>query len=186
MNHMNGECPKLFAERGYAMKHELLMEFTDKQIEQVDELIRKYRTIPGSLLVVLEEVQKVCTYLPMCLQRYVAENMNISPSTVHGVVTFYSYFSTVPKGRRVIKVCSGTACYVRRSQDITNSLLQHLHIKEGEVTEDGEYSLEEVRCLGACGLAPVVMIGADTFGLVDPEKAEEILLKDKVEESHVG
>ena len=168
------------------MRHELLKEFTEEQIKQVDEIIKTYRTIPGSLLVVLEEVQKVCTYLPLCLQRYVAEEMNISPSTVHGVVTFYSYFSTVPKGRKVIKVCTGTACYVKRSQDISNSLLQHLNIVEGEVTADGEYSLEEVRCLGACGLAPVVMIGSDTFGLVDPEKAEDILVKEKSEESHVG
>jgi NADH:ubiquinone oxidoreductase subunit E len=168
------------------MKRELLSEFTEEQIKQVDRIIETYRAVPGSLLVVLEDVQKICTYLPLGLQRYIAENMNISPSTVHGVVTFYSYFSTVPKGRKVIKVCSGRACYVRRSNDITASLLQHLKIKEGEVTADGEYSLEEVRCLGACGLAPVVMIGADTFGLVDPEKAEDILLKEKEEIGHVG
>ncbi len=167
------------------MKREVLTVFSEEQIKQVDEIIETHREIPGALLVVLEEVQKVCTYLPTCLQRYVAERMNVSPSTVYGVVTFYSYFSTVPKGRRVIKVCSGTACYVRRSKDIAASLLQHLKIKEGEITADGEYSVEEVRCLGACGLAPVVMVGGNTFGLIDPEKAEDVLLKGKNEDSHV-
>jgi NADH:ubiquinone oxidoreductase subunit E len=157
------------------MKEQLVTQFSEEQINGVDSIIESYRNNPGSLLIVLEEVQKICTYLPLELQRYIARKMNVPASFVQGVVTFYSYFSTVPKGRNVIKVCSGTACYVRRSQEIMSRLLQHLNIDENEVTADGEYSLEEVRCLGACGLAPIVMVGAETFGLVEPEKAEEIL-----------
>jgi len=159
------------------MKEQLVEEFSDEQIRAVDGIIDSYCAIPGSLLIVLEEVQKICSYLPLRLQRYIARSMNVSAASVEGVVTFYSYFSTVPKGRKVIKVCSGTACYVKRSQDIKSRLLQQLGIKENEVTADGEYSLEEVRCLGACGLAPVVMVGNEAFGLVEPEKAEEILKK---------
>lgn len=155
----------------------LLSKFSEQEINAADKIIDRYRSKPGSLLVVLEEIQKVCSYLPIELQRYIAREMNISPSVVQGVVTFYSYFTTVPKGRKVIKVCTGTACYVKRSQEITTRLLQNMGIKEGEITEDGEYSVEEVRCLGACGLAPVVMVGDDTLGLVDPEKAGEILKK---------
>jgi len=155
----------------------VLNKFSEQEINAADKIIDRYRRKPGSLLVVLEEIQKVCSYLPIELQRYIAREMNISPSVVQGVVTFYSYFTTVPKGRKVIKVCTGTACYVKRSQEITTRLLQHMGIKKGEITEDGEYSVEEVRCLGACGLAPVVMVGDNTLGLVDPEKAGEILKK---------
>jgi NADH-quinone oxidoreductase subunit E len=157
------------------MREELVQQFSEAQISAVDSLIESYDAIPGSLLIVLEEAQKICSYLPLQLQRYIAQGMNVSASFVQGVVTFYSYFSTVPKGRNVIKVCSGTACYVKRSQEIKSRLLQQLGIKENEVTADGEYSLEEVRCLGACGLAPIVMVGDETFGLVEPEKSEEIL-----------
>jgi len=160
------------------MRDHLVTQFSEAQINDVDSIIESYRNKSGSLLIVLEEAQKICTYLPLELQRYIAGSMNVSASIVQGVVTFYSYFSTVPKGRKVIKVCSGTACYVKRSQEIKSRLLQHLGIAANEVTADGEYSLEEVRCLGACGLAPIVMVGDETFGLVEPEKAEEILNKE--------
>jgi NADH-quinone oxidoreductase subunit E/NADP-reducing hydrogenase subunit HndA len=93
------------------------------------------------------------------------------------VATFYSYFSLVPRGKKVIKVCSGTACYVKRAEEIKERLKQKIGVAEGEVSADGEYSIEEVRCLGACGLAPVVVVGEETFGLIDPENVEEILEK---------
>jgi NADH-quinone oxidoreductase subunit E/NADP-reducing hydrogenase subunit HndA len=115
--------------------------------------------------------------LPVDLQRYIASKMGIPPSKVSGVATFYSYFSTVPRGRKVVKVCSGTACYVKRSGEILDRLKQKIGVGDGEVTADGEYSIEEVRCLGACGLAPVVIIGEETFGLIDPEHVEEIIEK---------
>jgi NADH:ubiquinone oxidoreductase subunit E len=159
------------------MRGELVRQFSDEQMDKVDVVIDTYRNISGALLIALEKTQDITLYLPVNLQRYIAKRMGVKPSKVAGVVTFYSYFSTVPRGRKVIKVCSGTACYVKRSGEIMDRLKQKVGICEGEVTADGEYSIEEVRCLGACGLAPVVVVGEDTFGLIDPEHVEEIIEK---------
>jgi len=159
------------------MRSELVKQFSKQQMDGIDDIIEAYRDIPGSLLIVLEKAQDISLYLPYNLQRYIAEKMGIPSSRVSGVVTFYSYFSTAPRGRKVIKVCTGTACYVKRSSEIKDRLKQTIGIEEGEVTSDGEYSIEEVRCLGACGLAPVVVVGKETFGLVNPENAEEIIEK---------
>jgi NADH:ubiquinone oxidoreductase subunit E len=159
------------------MRRELVKQFSEEQMAKVDAVIEAYRKEPGALLIALEKTQDITLYLPVDLQRYIASKMDIPPSKVSGVVTFYSYFSTVPRGRRVVKVCSGTACYVKRSGEILDRLKQKIGVGEGEVTADGEYSIEEVRCLGACGLAPVVVIGEETFGLIDPEHVEEIIEK---------
>ena len=159
------------------MRRELVKQFSEEQMAKVDTVIEAYRKVPGALLIALEKTQDITLYLPVDLQRYIASKMDIPPSKVSGVVTFYSYFSTVPRGRRVVKVCSGTACYVKRSGEILDRLKQKIGVGEGEVTADGEYSIEEVRCLGACGLAPVVVIGEETFGLIDPEHVEEIIEK---------
>jgi NADH:ubiquinone oxidoreductase subunit E len=159
------------------MRRELVKQFSEEQMAKVDAVIEAYRKVPGALLIALEKTQDIILFLPVNLQRYVASKMGIPPSKVSGVVTFYSYFSTVPRGRKVVKVCSGTACYVKRSGEILDRLKQKIGVGEGEVTADGEYSIEEVRCLGACGLAPVVVIGEETFGLIDPEHVEEIIEK---------
>jgi NADH-quinone oxidoreductase subunit E/NADP-reducing hydrogenase subunit HndA len=159
------------------MRRQLVQQFSEEQMAKVDAVIEAYRKVPGALLIALEKTQDIILYLPVNLQRYVASKMGIPPSKVSGVVTFYSYFSTVPRGRKVVKVCSGTACYVKRSGEILDRLKQKIGVGEGEVTADGEYSIEEVRCLGACGLAPVVVIGEETFGLIDPEHVEEIIEK---------
>jgi len=125
----------------------------------------------------LEKVQDVTRYLPVELQRYIAWKLEMPASRIYGVATFYSYFSLVPRGRKVVKVCSGTACYVKRAEEIKERLKQKIGVAEGEVSADGEFSIEEVRCLGACGLAPVVVVGEETFGLIDPENVGEILEK---------
>jgi len=119
----------------------------------------------------------VTRYLPVELQRYIAWKLEMPASRIYGVATFYSYFSLVPRGRKVVKVCSGTACYVKRAEEIKERLKQKIGVAEGEVSADGEFSIEEVRCLGACGLAPVVVVGEETFGLIDPENVGEILEK---------
>ena len=103
--------------------------------------------------------------------------MKISPSVVFGVATFYSFFTLVPRGKHVIRVCLGTACYVKRSEEIIEKLKSELGINVGEITDDRKYSLEAVRCLGACGLAPVVVIGQDTYGDVAATKVMEIVKK---------
>lgn len=161
------------------MRKELIQQFSEEQIAKVDAIIKEYRHVPGALLITLERAQDVTQYLPVTLQRYIAEGMGVPASKVAGVVTFYSYFSTVPRGRKVIKVCSGTACYVKRAGEIKERLKNKLCVTEGEVTPDGEYSIEEVRCMGACGLAPVVVVGEETFGLIDPEHVEEIIAGNK-------
>lgn len=159
------------------MRRQLVQLFSEEQMAKVDAVIEAHRKVPGALLIALEKAQDITLYLPVDLQRYIASKMEVPPSKVSGVVTFYSYFSTVPRGRKVVKVCSGTACYVKRSGEILDRLKQKIGVGEGEVTADGEYSIEEVRCLGACGLAPVVIIGEETFGLIDPEHVEEIIEK---------
>jgi len=159
------------------MRTELVKQFSEEKMARVDGIVAEHGKVPGALLIVLEKVQDVTLYLPVDLQRYIAAKMGLPPSRVFGVATFYSYFSIVPRGRKVVKVCSGTACYVKRSGEIMDRLKQKIGVAEGEVSADGEYSIEEVRCLGACGLAPVVVIGNRTFGLIDPEHVEEIIGK---------
>lgn len=159
------------------MRNELVEMFTEEKMTAVDAIIERHRDNPGELLMVLVEVQDITRYLPVELQRYIAWRMGIPASRVYGVASFYSYFSLAPRGRKVVKVCTGTACYVKRAGEIKERLKQRLGLSEGEVSADGEFSIEEVRCLGACGLAPVAVIGEETFGLINPDNVEEILEK---------
>ncbi|MBW2030433.1 MAG: NAD(P)H-dependent oxidoreductase subunit E [Deltaproteobacteria bacterium] len=124
---------------------------------------------------VLEECQEIAGYLPQELQDYIARELNIPGSTVYGVVTFYSFFSMVPKGRHTIKVCLGTACYVRGIAEVLDRLKSEFKLGVGGITEDRRFSLEAVRCLGACGLAPVVVVDEDTHGGVSAESVLRIL-----------
>ena len=144
---------------------------------RIDGIIEKYKDKPGSLIPVLQQAQEVCGYLPHIVQRYIAKGMNMSPSVVYGVATFYSYFTLVPRGKHVIRVCLGTACYVKRSEEIIEKIKAELDLEVGEITRDKKYSLEAVRCLGACGLAPVVVIGQDTYGDVAATKVMDIINK---------
>ncbi len=109
----------------------------------------------------MAEAQGITGYLPVELQEHVAAGMNIPSSTVYGVVTFYSFFSMVPKGRHIIKLCLGTACYVRGNKDLVQNLSRELDCKIGGTTQDRRFSIEGVRCLGCCGIAPVITVGED-------------------------
>jgi len=144
---------------------------------KIDDIVARYKDKPGSLIPVLQQAQEVCGYLPPAVQRYVARGMNMSPSVVFGVATFYSFFTLVPRGKHVIRVCLGTACYVKRSEEILDKIKDELDLEVGEITRDKKYSLEAVRCLGACGLAPVVVIGQDTYGDVAATKVMDIIKK---------
>lgn len=144
---------------------------------KIDGIIARYKDKPGSLIPVLQQAQDVCGYLPHAVQRYVAKGLNMSPSVVFGVATFYSFFTLVPRGKHVIRVCLGTACYVKRSEEIIEKIKDELDLEVGEITRDKKYSLEAVRCLGACGLAPVVVIGQDTYGDVAATKVMDIIKK---------
>ena len=124
---------------------------------------------------VLQEAQAIYGYLPLPVQKTIAEGLNISLSEVYGVATFYSQFSLKPKGKYRISVCLGTACYVKGSDKILQEVEKELGIKVGECTEDGLFSIDSCRCVGACGLAPVMMINEDVHGRLTPEMVKGIL-----------
>lgn len=150
-------------------------DLTPEVMAKVDDIIDKYKGKPGCLIPVLTECQGALGYLPAELQEYVSDGINIPASTVYGVVTFYSFFSMVPKGRHTIKVCMGTACYVRGIGEVMNRLQSKYNLEVGATTDDRRFSLEAVRCLGACGLAPVVVVDSDTHGWVTPDSIIQVL-----------
>lgn len=139
-------------------KDETTEEFTEEQWKQIDEVSARYRDKPGALIPVLEEVQGITGYLPESVQRRVAQGLDLPLGHVYGVVTFYSFFTMKPRGKHQVRVCLGTACHVRGGKRIIEKVEQELGIEPGECTEDREFSLEVVRCLGCCALAPVMVV----------------------------
>ncbi len=137
---------------------------------KIDEVIDSNKDTPGCVITVLRECQDIVGYLPVELIGYISDGIGIPFSHVFGVTTFYSLFSLTPKGRHIIKACTGTACYVKGIKEVIGRIENTYGIGEGETTEDRRFSLEGVRCLGACGLAPVVVIGEDTHGDVTSDK----------------
>ena len=126
---------------------------------------------------VLQEAQNIYGYLPIEVQRMIAEGLNIPLEEVYGVVTFYAQFSLNPKGKYNIGVCLGTACYVKGSQEVYDKVSEVLNIKGGEVTDDGRFSLEATRCIGCCGLAPVMTVGDDVYGKLTADMIPDIIKK---------
>lgn len=141
------------------------------------KVIETYRGKPGCLIAVLHLAQEIYGFLPLEVQRLIADGMGESLSQVSSVISFYSYFSTLPRARHAIKICLGTACYVRGGKRIVERLEEELGISVGESTPDGKFSIVITRCLGACGLAPVLMIDEDIHQQVNPDKVEKILSK---------
>jgi NADH:ubiquinone oxidoreductase subunit E len=154
---------------------ELLKEFSPEQIAKLDAIVEKYKGKPGGLIPVLEEAQMVLEYLPIGIQKRIAQGLNLPLSRVYGVVTFYSFFTMTPRGRHTIRVCLGTACYVRGGKAIAAAIEKAYNIKEGETTPDRRFTYESVRCLGACGLGPVVVVDEDVHGRMKPGKVKEML-----------
>lgn len=150
-------------------------EFTSEQWQRVDAVIDKYRGKPGALIPVLEDVQEVCGYLPEAIQRYISKQTGIPLSQVYGVVTFYSFFTMVPRGAHQIRICLGTSCHVKGGQKLVGAVEDKLQIGEGECTEDRKFSLDIVRCIGACGLAPVMMIDKKVHRQVKVAKINQLL-----------
>ncbi|MCD6152454.1 MAG: NAD(P)H-dependent oxidoreductase subunit E [Syntrophobacterales bacterium] len=155
--------------------NDLLKEFTPEQIKKLDEIIETYKGKSGGLIPVLEQAQEILEYIPISVQKRVAEGLNLPLSRVYGVVTFYSFFTMTPRGKHTIRVCLGTACYVRGGKTIAENIEKLLGIKEGGTTEDRLFSYETVRCLGACGLGPVVVIDDEIHGRMKPAKIEGLL-----------
>ena len=153
----------------------LVEEISRTEWEKIDQVIDKFKNRQGVLIPVLKEVQDICGYLPKKVQHRIAQGLQLPASQVYGVVSFYAFFTTTPRGKYVIRVCLGTACYVRGSKQILDNLQRELHVQVGGITQDRKFSLEAVRCLGACGLAPVIVVGNDTYGMITPGKAIEIV-----------
>lgn len=141
----------------------------------IKDICLKFNNESGELINVLHETQDQFGYLPAEVQEFVAHNLGVSAAHVYGVVTFYSYFTMIPKGDFPISICMGTACYVRGAEKILDEFKKELNIKVGETTEDGRFSINCLRCVGACGLAPVVMVGEKVFGRVSPDGVKAII-----------
>lgn len=145
------------------------------KLEELDPIIDKHRNKKGNLIPVLNDIQKKVGYLPLEVQKYVSENLEIPMSEIYGVISFYSIFNTEPKGEHTIGVCMGTACYVKGAEDIMEKLKDELEIKVGETSNDDRFTMTVTRCLGTCSMAPVIMIDDKVYGEVKPGKIPEIL-----------
>ena len=144
---------------------------------KLDEIIRKHKDTPGALIPILHEAQNLYGYLPAEVLHEISKGLEMPEAYVYGVATFYSQFSLTKKGKYRINVCLGTACYVKGAQDLLDKFKLRLMIDVGECTDDGLFSLEACRCVGACGLAPVVTINGEVYGRMTPDKVDEILDK---------
>ncbi len=147
----------------------------------IDDIIARYRDAKGALIPVLQSSQNLLGYLPKELLVHISEALSIPYSEVAGVVTFYSFFTTTPRGKHTVRVCLGTACYVRGGKDVLESIIKELGIEVGQTTDDRQFSLEIGRCFGACGLAPVVMIDDNVHQQVKPSRIKELLGPYRVE-----
>jgi NADH-quinone oxidoreductase subunit E/NADP-reducing hydrogenase subunit HndA len=141
----------------------------------INEIIDRYKDEETPLMLILSDIQKEYGYIPLEVQELVSEKTGIPVAEIYGVVTFYSYFSLKPKGKYVIGVCLGTACYVKGSQQVIDKFSELLHIKPGETTEDGLFTLDALRCIGACGIAPAVSISGKVYSKVSVNEVPQII-----------
>lgn len=160
-------------------KIKIAFEGTKEQENALRQMLKEEKQHKGALMPSLQKAQAIYGYLPKEVQEIVAEELKISLSEVYGVVTFYSQFSLVPKGKYKVGVCMGTACYVKGSGDILDRVKQELKIDAGGCTSDKLFSLEATRCIGCCGLAPVLTINDDVYGKVSADKIAGIIAKYK-------
>ncbi len=145
--------------------------------DKVYTIVDRFRDTPGSLIPILHAIQEEYGYLSRDVQAMVASELGISPAKVHGVVSFYSFFTEQAKGEHEIGVCMGTACYVRGAADVLEAFQNQLHIRAGETTSDQRFTIGMTRCIGACGLAPVVTINDDVYGRLAPDRVPELIEK---------
>jgi len=153
----------------------MLMEVTQDKYAQLQKVIDEHKGQEGALMPIMQAAQEIFGCLPQDVQIQIADGLDITLSDVYGVATFYSQFALEPKGENVISVCLGTACYVKGAQAILDKICDSLGIKPGGTTADGKFTLQATRCVGACGLAPVMMINEDVHGRVTPEEVPAIL-----------
>ncbi|MBS4538175.1 NAD(P)H-dependent oxidoreductase subunit E [Clostridium sp. D2Q-11] len=146
-----------------------------EKFDELEEFIDNMETTKGALIGILHKAQNIFGYLPRDVQLYIARKLGIPGAEVFGVVSFYSYFTTKPGGKHTISVCMGTACFVRGADKVIERLKEKLNVESNEITEDGLFNLKDVRCVGACGLAPVVMVDDKVFGRVKEEDLDDII-----------
>lgn len=156
------------------MSH-IKVELKKEDVAKLKEICKSFNNDPGELINVLHKAQGHFGYLPAEVQEVVAAELNVSVAKVYGVVTFYSFFTMIPKGQHPISICTGTACYVRGAEKVVDEFKRILNIKVGETSPDGKFSLSCLRCVGACGLAPVVLVGEKVYGRVSPDGVQDIL-----------
>ncbi len=156
------------------MSH-IKVELKKEQVAKIKEICKSFNNEAGELINVLHQTQGALGYLPAEVQEIIAAELKMSVAKVYGVVTFYSFFTMIPKGQNPISCCTGTACYVRGAEKVLDEFKRILNIKVGETTPDGKFSLNCLRCVGACGLAPVVMVGEKVYGRVSPDGVKDIL-----------
>ena len=148
-----------------------------EKFEQLNQVIEELKDQPGALMPILQHAQSIFGCVSLDVQKVIADSLGVTLSEVYGVATFYSQFSLTPKGKHKISVCLGTACYVKGSDKILAEIENQLGIKSGECTPDGLFSIDSCRCVGACGLAPVMMIDEDVYGKLTPKEIGKILKK---------
>lgn len=160
-------------------KSSIAFSGTKDQEKQLKSFISAHKSDPGPLIMIMQEAQKIYGYLPEEVQRIISKELNIPMEKVYEVATFYAQFNLVPRGKYHISVCLGTACYVKGSGKILEAIEQQLKIKNGECTADRKFSLDSCRCLGACGLAPVMKVNEEVYGKLTPEMVPKILAEFK-------
>lgn len=151
------------------------IELKKSDVDTIKAICKSFNNNGGELINVLHKVQNTFGYLPAEVQEVIAHEMNVPLAKVYGVVTFYSFFTMIPQGRHPISICMGTACYVRGAEKVLDEFKKELGINVGEKTGDGKFSISCLRCVGACGLAPVVTVGEKTYGRVSPDGVKDIL-----------
>lgn len=150
----------------------------NSKLKEINDIIDKYKNTKGPLMLVLNEIQDCFGYLPRYALEEVSKVLDIPLAEIYGVATFYSRFTLKPRGQHTISVCLGTACYVKGAKNVFDKLMEELKLSgSGETTDDGKFTLEATRCLGCCGLAPVMMIDEEVYGRMTPEKVPDILKK---------
>lgn len=152
---------------------------TEDKFQELEQYIDSMPSTKGELIRVLHKAQGIFGFLPEEVQRFVAKKMGVSTAKVFGVVSFYSYFTMTPKGEHKISICMGTACYVRGAEKVLNEFKKQIGIQVGETTADGKYSIDALRCVGACGLAPVVLVGEKVYGRVSADMVKDIIANHK-------
>jgi NADH-quinone oxidoreductase subunit E/NADP-reducing hydrogenase subunit HndA len=151
------------------------IELKKQDVDKLKDICRSFNNDPGELINVLHKAQHTFGYLPAEVQEIVAEELKVPVAKVYGVITFYHFFTMIPKGQYPISVCTGTACYVRGAEKVLDEFKRIMKIQVGETSADGKFSLSCLRCVGACGLAPVVMVGEKIYGRVSPDGVKDIL-----------